>query len=141
MAIAITITNIFATLIMCQVTDTSFSLTAGLPTLGLAFIQACVYMMFALLLATFFRRSGVAIIVYFIYGLLFEFLFMWIFSKIIPGMQHFLPLQVADSLIPITGVKGLLGENPGLEIMIPAAIAFAGLYVFLTVRKYKYDDL
>jgi hypothetical protein len=140
-AIAVLIMNILAAFIMCQVTNTPFSLAAGLETLGLSFIQSFVYMMFALLLATFFRRSGVAIIVFFIYGLLFEYLFMWIFSKIIPGMQHFLPLQVADSLITVRGMKGIFDNNPGLEIMIPAAIAFAGLYVFLTVRKYKYDDL
>jgi ABC-2 type transport system permease protein len=140
-ALAVTIMNIFAALIMCQVTNTAFSLTAGLETLGLSFIQTFIYMMFALLLATYFRRSGVAIIVFFIYGLLFEFLFMWLFSNIIPGMQHFLPLQVADSLIYITGMKGVFGDNPGLAVMVPAALAFAGLYIFLTVRKYKYDDL
>ena len=140
-AIAVLIMNIFAALLMCEVTHTSFSIIAGLPTLGLSFIQTFVYMMFALLLATYFRRSGVAIIVYFIYGLLFEFLFMWLFSNIIPGMQHFLPLQVADSLIYISGMKGIFGDNPGLTVMVPAALAFAAFYVFLTVRKYKYDDL
>jgi hypothetical protein len=56
-------------------------------------------------------------------------------------MQHFLPLQVADSLLPINEVKGIFGNNPGLAIMVPASLAFAGLYIFLTVRKYKYDDL
>jgi hypothetical protein len=140
-AIAVTIMNIFATLIMCQVTNTPFSLSAGFEFLGLSFIQTFIYMMFALLLATFFRRSGIAIIVFFIYGLVFEFLFMWIFSKIIPGMQHFLPLQVADSLIYISGMKGVFGNYPGLTVMVLAALAYAVLYIFLTVRKYKYDDL
>jgi ABC-2 type transport system permease protein len=140
-AVAVTLMNIVAALIMCNVTNTPFSLTAGLQTLGLSFIQTFVYMMFALLLATFFRRSGVAIIVFFIYGLLLEFLFMWLFSMIVPGMQHFMPLQVADSLISFAGMDGIFSNNPGLAVMIPAAIAFAGLYIFLTVRKYKYDDL
>jgi ABC-2 type transport system permease protein len=140
-AVAVTLMNIVAALIMCNVTNTHFSLTAGLQTLGLSFIQTFVYMMFALLLATFFRRSGVAIIVFFIYGLLLEFLFMWLFSMIVPGMQHFMPLQVADSLISFAGMDGIFSNNPGLAVMIPAAIAFAGLYIFLTVRKYKYDDL
>ena len=71
--------------------------------------------MFALLLATFFRRSGVAIIVFFIYGLLLELFFMWLFSKLVPGMQHFLPLQVADSLIPFLKMGGIFGNNPGFQ--------------------------
>ncbi len=140
-AVAVTVMNMIACLIMCSVTGTSFSLIDGLPILGLSFVQTFVYLMFALLLATLFRRSGVAIIVFFIYGLLLEFLFMWMFSKIVPGMQHFLPLQVADSLILIPGMEGLYTNLPQSMILVVAAIAFAGLYVYLTVRKYKHDDL
>jgi hypothetical protein len=36
---------------------------------------------------------------------------------------------------------GIFADNPGVSVMLPAALAFAGLYIFLTVRKYKYDDL
>jgi ABC-2 type transport system permease protein len=140
-SLAVTLMNIIAALIMCNVTNTTFSIVDGLQTLGLSFIQTFVYMMFALLLATFFRRSGVAIIVFFIYGLLLEFLFMYFFYKIAPGLQHFLPLQVVDSLISFPGMEGIFGDNPGLVVMTIAALAFAGLYIFLTVRKYKYDDL
>jgi hypothetical protein len=143
-SIAVTIMNVFATLLMCNITHTSFSLISGLQMLGLSFIQTFVYLMFALLLATLFRRSGVAIIVFFIYGLLLEFFLMWVFWRIIPGAQHFLPLQVADSLIIFPGmnIKGnIFGDNPGTLIMVIAALAFAGLYIYLTVRKYKHDDL
>jgi hypothetical protein len=141
MSFVVTVMNVIATFIMCQVTDTSFSLIAGLDTLGLSFVQTFIYLMFALLLATFFRRSGVAIIVFFIYGLLLETLFMWLFSKIIPGMQHFLFLQVADSLNSLQKMGGIFANNPGVSVMLPAALAFGGLYIFLAVRKYKYDDL
>lgn len=140
-SLAVLVMNVIATIIMCNVTNTTFSLTAGLPVLGVSFIQSFIYMMFALLLATLFRRSGIAIIVFFIYGLLLENLFMWALWKIVPsGGQHFLPLQVADSLIPFIKEE-MFGGNPGLSILVPAALAFAGLYVFLAVRKYKYDDL
>lgn len=140
-SLAVLVMNIIATAIMCNVTNTAFSLTAGLPVLGVSFIQSFVYMMFALLLATLFRRSGIAIIVFFIYGLLLEHIFMFLLWKVYPGAQHFLPLQVSDSLISITGMDGIFGTNPGYGVLIPAALAFAGLYVFLAVRKYKYDDL
>lgn len=140
MCIVIAIMNVIATFVMCRVTGVSFSLS-GLDILGLSFIQSFVYLMLALLLATLFRRSGVAIIVYFIYGLLLENFFMWMFWKLAPGLQHFLPLQVADSLITFPGMNGIFGNNPGLSIMIPSALAFAALYIYLAVRKYKYDDL
>jgi len=137
----VTIMNVIATFIMSQVTHNDFSLISGLDTLGLSFIQTFVYLMFALFLATIFRRSGVAIIVYFVYGLLLEFLFMWLFSLIIPGMQHFLPLQVVDSLLTSPKLGGIFTNNPGLAVLVPSALAFAGLYIYLTVRKYRYDDL
>ncbi len=140
-SVVVTLMNALATFIMCQVTGIEFSLISGLDTLGLCFIQTLVYLMFALLLATWFRKSGVAIIVFFIYGLILEFLLMWLFSKIYPGMQYFLPLEIADSLIPFPQMKKLYQDLPGLPAIIAGALAYLGLYVFLTVRKYKYDDL
>lgn len=140
-SLVVTVMNMIATFIMCQITKNSFSLASGIDTLGLCFVQTFIYLMFALLLATIFRRSGIAIIVFFIYGLLLENLFMWLFSKITPGMQHFLPLQVADSLIPFLKTGGIFANNPGIPVLLPSALAFAALYVFLAVRKYKYDDL
>ncbi len=140
-SVVVTIMNLFAGLIMCSVTNTTFSIASAAPVLGLCFVQTFVYMMFALLLATFFRRSGIAIIVFFIYGLILEFLLMWIVWKIAPGAQHFLPLQVADSLILFPGMDGLYLSKPGTPVMLAGALAFAGLYIYLTVRKYKYDDL
>ncbi len=140
-SIVVTIMNILATFIMCQVSGIEFSLISGLDTIGLCFVQTFVYLMFALLLATWFRKSGVAIIVFFIYGLILESLFMWLFSKIYPGMQYFLPLEIADALIPFPKMENFYNNLPSISVLLPAAFAFSGLYVFLTVRKYKYDDL
>jgi hypothetical protein len=142
-SVAVTLMNVIAALIMCEVTNTDFDIVSGLDTLGFSFIQTFIYLMFALLLATFFRRSGIAIIVFFIYGLLIEFLLMVLFWKLGTGLGHFLPLQVSDSLITFygMGIEGPFSNHPGLSVLVPAALAFAGLYIFLTVRKYKYDDL
>ncbi len=142
--VAVTIMNIVATFIMCNITHTSFSLADGWDTLALSTIQTFVYMAFALLLANIFRRSGVAMIVFFIYGLLLEWVLLIILWRIFPGSQHFLFLQVADSLITFTGmnVKGQpFGDNPGTTTMVIAALSYGLIYVFFTVRKYKYDDL
>lgn len=140
MSVVITIMNFIATFIMFRITNTSFSFS-GIETLGYSFLQSFIYLMFALLLATFFRRSGIAIIVFFIYGLILEFFLMWLFGKIIPGAQHFLPLQIADSLVTFPKAEKLYKDLPGVAIVVPAALAYAGVYIFLAVRKYKYDDL
>lgn len=140
-SIAVVLMNILATFVMCQITGIDFSLASGLATLGYCFIQTFIYMMFALLLAIWFRRSGVAIIVFFIYGLILESLFMWLFSKVYPGLQYFLPLQVADSLIPFPKMEDFYADLPSAVPMLTGALAFASLYVYLSVKKYKHDDL
>ncbi len=37
-------------------------------------------------------------------------------------------------------MPGIL-DLPGLPVLVVGALAYLGLYIFLTVRKYKYDDL
>ena len=141
-SLVVTIMNIIATLLMCNITNTSFDIVEGLPVLGCTFIQSFIYLMFALLLAILFRRSGVAFIVFFIYGFLLEYLLMWLLWELLPGTQHYLPLQIADSLVTFSGLDiSIYSGKPALWIMVLAAMAAAGLYVFLAVRKYKYDDL
>jgi hypothetical protein len=132
--------NFLAVMIMFKVTDSSISFS-GIDVLALSFLQTFIYLMFALLLATFFRRSGVAIIVFFIYGLILEWLLVWMLEKLTPGAGFFLPLQVADSLVTFPKMERMFKSLPGLQYILPAALAFAGAYIFLTVRKYKHDDL
>ena len=133
--------NIIATFVMCQVTNIEFSIASGLDTLAYCFIQAFVYLMFALLLATVFRKSGVAIIIFIIYGFVLESLLVVILNKFLPGTSYFLPLQVADSLIPFPPMKDFYAHMPSSVVLLFASFGFLALYVFLAVRKYKYDDL
>jgi ABC-2 type transport system permease protein len=142
MSAVITVMNLIAVFIMCQVTHTSFSIE-GISYLGLCFLQSFIYLMFALTLATLFRKSGIAIIVFFVYGLILELLFVWLFNRIVPGLGHFMPLQVADSLIPFPKAResGLYANLPAVGIVTGVAIAFAAAYVYLAVRKFKNDDL
>ena len=144
MSVVITIMNLIATFIMCQVTNTTFSLAAGIDVLGFSFLQTFIYLTFALLLATFFRRSGVAIIVFFLYGLIIEWIIFILLHQINPSIGFFLPLQIADGLVVFQPLKTKGAPYDGLfapYIMLLIALSYAGLYVFLTVRKYKYDDL
>lgn len=138
--VVIVVMNFIAILIMSQITGSSITAEV-FKVLGLCFLQSFVYLSFALLLATFFRRSGIAIIVFFIYGLILEWLLFWLVQYIHPSVSYFLPLQIADSLIPFVRFGDLYKHMPTKIVIVICAIAYAGLYVYLTVRKYKYDDL
>ena len=142
MSLVITVMNLIATIIMCRITDTDFSFD-GAYILGLSFLQSFIYLMFALMLAILFRRSGVAIIIFFVYGLLGEWIFLWLTSKISPALPHLMPLQVADSLIifPLMENIEVYKSVPPYSILVPVAMAYAAVYIFFAVRKYKYEDL
>jgi ABC-2 type transport system permease protein len=139
-SLAVMVMNVVAMFIMAQITDVSLGLEA-IKVMFFSFVQAFVYLMFALFLATFFRRSGIAIIVFFIYGLVLEWLLWWLVSKIHPSLPYFLPVQSADSLIPFSRFRELYTYMPAVGVVLAAALGYAFLYILLTVRKYKYDDL
>lgn len=140
MSVAIMAMNFLAMVIMSQIVHVPITIDAAIVSL-LSFMQAFVYLMFALFLATFFRKSGVAIIVYFIYGLLLEWLLWWLVAKINPSLPYFLPLQSSDSLVPFSSFKELYEHLPSTGVLLGVVCGYALLFVILTIRKYKYDDL
>jgi len=139
-SVAIMIMNFLAMVIMAQITDAEITTTAITVSL-FSFLQAFLYLMFALLLATFFRRSGIAIIVYFIYGIILEWVLWWLVIKIHPSLPYFLPLQSSDSLIPFSRFRELYQHLPSVSVLLAVVFGYALLFVILAIRKYKYDDL
>jgi ABC-2 type transport system permease protein len=137
---AIMIMNFLAMVIMAQITGAEITIDAVIVSL-FSFLQAFVYLMFALFLATLFRRSGIAIIVYFIYGIILEWLLWWLVAKIHPSLPYFLPLQSSDSLIPFSRFRELYQHLPSVGVLLAVVFGYALLFVTLAVRKYKYDDL
>ena len=140
MSLVITFVTFIATMIMYQVTGIDFY-PAGAYYLIFVFLQSFTYLMFALFLATIFRRSGIAIIVFFIYGLILEWLLMWLLHKIVPAAKLFLPLQTADSLIMLPNMEKAFEPEPSQIALVLGVLAYLSLYIWLAVRKYKYDDL
>ena len=72
-SVLITLINIITGLIFGSISDSSFTLD-GTSYVFYIFIQALAYLFFALMLAVLFRRSMLAIIIFFLYGLIFEWL-------------------------------------------------------------------
>lgn len=111
---------------------------------GYIFIQTLSYISFAMLLAIVFRKSGVALAVYFLYGLIFESLI----SGFLNGKLHlspvgyFLPLQVTDTLLPLPFGKSLFyADLPQEWVLVLVSLIYLGLYYFLALYKFNRDDL
>jgi hypothetical protein len=133
----VAITNILAVFIMCLVTKVDFKFDVLM--VFLCFLQTFTYLLFALTLSILFRKSGIAIILFFIYGFIIESLISGFLNWKTAPIGYFMPLQSADSLIPFPKIP--YRDLPDVYIMIIATLVFCGLYLFFAIRKYKYDDL
>lgn len=143
LAVFITIINVITGFIFGSVSPGSFS-TEGMENIGYIFLQALAYIFFALMLAVLFRRSGLAIIIFILYGIIFEWLITALatFNFKIAPVGYFLPLQVSDVLIPIPfGGKIFYPDTPVVGVLIAAIAAYLFIYVYFTRKKFITDDL
>lgn len=146
LAFIITIINFFTSLFFGSISPGTFS-TEGMEKVFYIFLQSVAYIFFALMLAVLFRRSGLAIIIFFIYGLIFE----WLITATLTfqlkwaPIGYFLPLQVSDVLLPIPfgGKEGMsmYPNTPAAYIMIIAIAIYIFAYVYFARRKFLHDDL
>ncbi|HEX8314659.1 MAG TPA: ABC transporter permease [Flavisolibacter sp.] len=143
MAVVITLINVLTGFIFGSMSPGSFT-WEGFEYVGYIFLQAIAYIFFALMLAVLFRRSGLAIIVFILYGLIFEWLataLMTFQFKMAP-FSYFLPLQVSDVMIPVPFGDGVIYPDvPSIGIIVGAIAAYIFLYVFFTRKKFITDDL
>lgn len=116
----------------------------GFEFMGYTFLQTLAYIFFALMLAVLFRRSGVAIIVFILYGLIFE----WLVTAVVTFNLHwapaayFLPLQVSDVMIPLPfGDEVIYPDVPAIGVLIAVIALYLFLYIFFTRKKFVTDDL
>jgi ABC-2 type transport system permease protein len=124
-------------------TGSSFSFE-GIENVGYIFIQTTAYITFAMFLGVVFRKSGAAIAVFFLYGLIFEFLIsMLINHKLdISPVGYFLPLQVTDVMLPIPfGNKIIYDHSPDVYILVIASVAYICGYYFFALKKFTKEDL
>ncbi len=122
----------------------NFSLD-GIQYIGFGFIQACNYLFFAMILSLLMRRSGLAMAVFFLYGLVFEQLIGGLIdSKIINNgiTRYYFPLQASDTLVPMTfGQDIFYKDAPSQTVLIITCVIYISLIIFLSFRKYQVDDL
>jgi hypothetical protein len=91
-----------------------------------------------------FRRSGLAIIIFILYGLIFEWLISatLTFNLKVAPYSYFLPLQASDVLIPVPfGKQVFYPDVPSAGALIAGIAAYLFIYLFFTRKKFVTDDL
>ena len=143
-AVVATFFNFLVALLFGSLTTGSSFGFEGMENVGYIFIQTVAYITFAMFLAVLFRRSGAAIAVFFLYGLIFEFIITMLINhkfNLSPA-GYFLPLQVTDVMLPIPfGNKIIYDGAPDLWIMVIASLAYICGYFFFAMKKFTTDDL
>ena len=117
----------------------------GIQYIGYSFIQTLCYLFLAMILAVLMRRSGLAMAVFFLYGLIFEQMLGGLIDyKILSDgtTRFYFPLEASDVLIPITfGKQIIYNSAPSETILIITSLVYIGLFVFFSLKKFQTDDL
>lgn len=143
-SVVATIFNFLVALLFGLISTGSVFSFAGIENVGYIFIQTVAYITFAMFLAILFRKSGAAIAVFFLFGLIFE----WLFTTLInlqldiSPVGYFLPLQVTDVMLPIPfGDEIIYKGAPDAWILAIAAIVYIGGYYYFALKKFSQEDL
>ncbi len=143
-SIVATIFNFLVALLFGLLTKGSVFHLEGIENVAYIFIQTFAYISFAMFLAFIFRRSGAAIAVFFLFGLIFEYLITVLinYKMDLTPVGYFLPLQVTDVMLPIPfGNQVIYKGSPAVYILVIASLLYiAGYYIF-SLRKFRTEDL
>ncbi len=103
-------------------------------------LMATAYLMVAFLIAVLIKRTGLAIIIYFVAVVIVDNI-LWVISTF-KGLQigFFVPMETVDSLIP--NPSGLMRTRTVSDLtLILAAVGYLVLYTIIIVRYFKNTDL
>ncbi len=116
----------------------------NLQYVGMFFIQALSYTSLALVIATLFRRSGIAIGVYFLYAEILDQLLSLLANHYFNNIGDYFPLQSNDNLIPLPLFRNVIGKiMPTVNVyyMLVTAAVYLALYYIICKRKFETADL
>lgn len=108
------------------------------------FIQALSYTGVALLIGVLFKRSGIAVGIFFLYIAVLENTLVFFLNRNISGLGYFLPLETTDQLIPFPFFREVIKQfvtPPDLIYLLIASVAYLAAYVVITKRKFETSDL
>lgn len=139
-----TIFNILVALLFGWLVKGSTLTWDGTEFILYIFLQTFSYITFAMFLAVLFRRSGVAMAIFFLFGLIFEWLITAYlnFNLKIDPIGYFLPLQVTDTLIPFPFGKEIIYKGaPPAWTLVTSDLIYLSAYYFFALKKFTKDDL
>lgn len=107
------------------------------------FIQGLSYIFLGMFIGVLVRRGGLAMGIFFLYGLVFEQLLGGLMHKyVVEGAWYYFPLQTTDVLIPVTFGDGVIYKNaPDNTVLLICALGYIALYAFFSVRRFQTADL
>ncbi len=112
--------------------------------IGYFFVQALSYSAVALLFGLLFKRSGIAIGVFFLYAVVIENMIAGLLNRYVYNSGRFLPLESTDNLVPFPFLRNVVNQfrtiTPPGYLMI-AAVIYLVAYGFICLRKFERDDL
>ena len=117
----------------------------GIEFIGYSFVQSTCYLFFAMILAVLLRKSGLAITIFFMYGLIFEQLIGGFVDNKILNKHYFfyyMPLEVTDILVPMPfGGNMFFKDAPETYVLLFLSLLYISIFCFFAVRKFEKEDL
>jgi ABC-2 type transport system permease protein len=111
---------------------------------GYFFIQCLSYTSLALLFSILFKRSGIAIGVYFLYSLILENMLSGILNRYVENIGRYMPLETTDNLIRIPVFKTIVNQvlaTYNTPLLLTMSAVYLAAYYFISIRKFQTDDL
>lgn len=119
----------------------------GIEKVSFVFLYSLNYLSFAGLLALYFKRSGITIVMLFAYLLLETILSKLINFQLGTNYGNMLPLQSSDELLPFPALQTLSSMMPSQQAEIPtyqyalASIVYIILYYWMARKRILSSDL
>jgi len=108
------------------------------------FLQALTYTLAGLLFGFLFKRSGIAIALYFIYLFFLKNILGFLANHYLSNTGDYFPVKSADSLIPIPVFHNLtksMFAQPNVTALIICTLIYLFAFCLIVVKKFTAEDL
>lgn len=150
--IVLTFIIAFASTLVVFLTAFAFGLYEGVTSLTFEkaenvlyfFVQALSYGAIALLFGVLFKRSGIAIGVFFLFVTVLERMLSAITNHYFTNAGDFFPIRASANLIPFPFFRNVINkliETPAIPYLLIASAIYLFIYYFIAKRKFETDDL
>ena len=122
--------------------DTKANIFEGIYYVGYFSLMATLYLAVAFLTAILVKRTGLSIIIYFAIVCIADNLLWLVFTIKDSQLGYFMPLEVADSLVPNPFKPGMLEKRTVSDTSLMAAvICYVSVFTFIIINYFRKTDL